>query len=173
MAKARLGLADKLMMLKRFKRFVAGMLEDIPASETELDDINLASAILFVEAMHADHENLPVERRAIEEGLSRLLSITLPEAQQLRIQAEEKMHHVVSLHEFVGLLNEEFSPAQKEKLIEGMWQVAHADSVLDKYEEHVIRRVAELLHVGHSAFIRAKLKVTEEGGEPINKETSD
>ena len=150
-------------MLKRFHQLVSRVFEELPSTEGELDEIHLASAILFVEAMHADHNVLPEEQSAIEEGLQSLLNISSSAAHQLRVVAEQRMHELVSLHEFIGLVNQEFSTVQKEKLIEGMWRVAHADSTLDKYEEHVIRRIADLLHVGHSGFIRAKLKVIEEG----------
>jgi len=37
-----------------------------------------------------------------------------------------------------------------------MWEIAYADNQLDKYEEYVIRKVADLIHVSHSEFIRAK-----------------
>ena len=37
-----------------------------------------------------------------------------------------------------------------------MWRVAFADGNVDKYEEHLIRRVHELLHLDHSDFIAAK-----------------
>jgi len=38
-----------------------------------------------------------------------------------------------------------------------MWAVAYANGNLDKYEEHLIRRVAELTYVAHEDYIRAKL----------------
>ena len=37
-----------------------------------------------------------------------------------------------------------------------MWQVAMADNALSQYEEHVIRKVADLLYVPHGDFIAAK-----------------
>jgi uncharacterized tellurite resistance protein B-like protein len=38
-----------------------------------------------------------------------------------------------------------------------MWQVAYADGRLDKYEEGLIRQVAELTYVPHAEYIRTKL----------------
>ena len=38
-----------------------------------------------------------------------------------------------------------------------MWRVAYADGRLDKYEESLIRQVAELTYVSHSDYIRLKL----------------
>ena len=38
-----------------------------------------------------------------------------------------------------------------------MWAVAYADGNVDKYEEHLIRQVAELTYVPHSDYIQSKL----------------
>jgi len=37
-------------------------------------------------------------------------------------------------------------------------KMAYADHELDKYEEHLLRRLAELLHVPHKDFIQTKHK---------------
>jgi uncharacterized tellurite resistance protein B-like protein len=37
-----------------------------------------------------------------------------------------------------------------------LWQLAYADQTIDKFEEHLIRKLAELLHVPHKHFIQAK-----------------
>jgi uncharacterized tellurite resistance protein B-like protein len=44
-------------------------------------------------------------------------------------------------------------------LIENLWRIAFADGELHHYEEHVIRRIADLIHVSHMDFIAAKLRV--------------
>ena len=43
-------------------------------------------------------------------------------------------------------------------MVELLWRVAYADGDLDKYEEHLVRRIADLIHVPHSVFIRMKHK---------------
>jgi uncharacterized tellurite resistance protein B-like protein len=47
---------------------------------------------------------------------------------------------------------------QKVRIVELLWTVAFADSHQDKHEEHLIRRIADLLHVSHKDFIAAKFK---------------
>ena len=42
-----------------------------------------------------------------------------------------------------------------------MWQVAYADGELSKYEDHLIRRTADLLYVAHTDFIRGKHRAQE------------
>ena len=36
-------------------------------------------------------------------------------------------------------------------------KILMADDEVDKYEEHLVRRIAELLYVSHRDYIRAKL----------------
>ena len=57
------------------------------------------------------------------------------------------------------LINDQFNPEQKYRLIVALWQVANADGIISKHEDHLIRNVADLIYVSHSNFIRAKLEV--------------
>jgi len=41
--------------------------------------------------------------------------------------------------------------------------VAYADGILDKHEEHIVRRIADLIHLRHSDFIRSKLAIRDAG----------
>jgi uncharacterized tellurite resistance protein B-like protein len=62
-----------------------------------------------------------------------------------------------SLYEFTRIINDHYSAQQKVQLIGAMWAVAFADGNLDKYEEALIRQVAELTYVPHQDYIRCKL----------------
>ncbi len=44
-------------------------------------------------------------------------------------------------------------------MVEMLWQVALADRRLDKHEDHLVRRIAELLYVSHSDLIRIRNRV--------------
>ena len=54
-------------------------------------------------------------------------------------------------------MNEHFTQAQKIHVVELMWQVAYADGHLDANENHLISKIAGLLHVTHGEYIAAKL----------------
>ena len=62
----------------------------------------------------------------------------------------------VSLHEQIDLINGNFSPQQKFVLVRGLWQVACADRRIHHHEEALIRRLADLLYLSHTDFIRSK-----------------
>ena len=73
--------------------------------------------------------------------------------------AENQAKEATSLYEFTSLINSDYDYSQKVGLIENMWRIAFSDNNLDKYEDHLIRKISDLIYVSHSDFIRAKLKV--------------
>lgn len=60
----------------------------------------------------------------------------------------------------INALQRQFSLSQCEldQLVEPMWHIAFSDGELDKYEDYLIRKITELIHVSHGDFIRCKLK---------------
>lgn len=120
--------------------------------------LHLAAAALFVEVLRADGEFSTVERDTLLKALGEKFELPAAEAAELLALADATAQEAVGLHQFTSEINRRFTAEQKRRLIEYLWLVAHADGVLDYREEHVIRRVAELIHVPHSAFIAAKLR---------------
>ncbi len=68
----------------------------------------------------------------------------------------------MSLYEFTRLLNEQLSREERIRIVEMLWRVAFVDSVIDKYEEYYIRKIADLLYVSHRDYIKAKHRVSEQ-----------
>ena len=121
----------------------------------------IAGAALLVEMSRADHEVTAVERGAIESALRQAFDLDAGGAALLYREAERHADDATSLYEFTRLINDHFVPSEKERLVELLWLVAFADGALDKYEEHLVRRVADLTYVSHAAFIRTKHRAME------------
>lgn len=117
-----------------------------------------AAAVLLVEVMAADDEFDDVESETIRQSLIRHFHLSTEEADQLLAESEQSHHETHDLYEFTNVVNGEFQAPQKFELLKSMWKVAYADGVIDRYEEHMIRKLAELLHLSHSDFIRARLE---------------
>ncbi|MEX2131960.1 MAG: TerB family tellurite resistance protein [Pseudohongiellaceae bacterium] len=119
----------------------------------------LAAAALMVELMHTDNQ---LDAREFSEFLKVLkTTFALSEASltELDSLARDEASQATSLYQFTRLINDLYSYDEKVLLIENMWRIAFADEVLNKYEDHLIRKVAELIHVSHSDFIRTKLRI--------------
>lgn len=123
--------------------------------------VELATAVLLVEAMRADQGTAPEERAAIERALQDRFGLAAAQVQELLAAAEDRSRHANDFFAFTHVLNERLTHAQKVQVVEQMWQVAWVDGSADPGESHVISRVAGLLHVTHGESIAAKLRARE------------
>ncbi|MDB5881418.1 MAG: TerB family tellurite resistance protein [Ramlibacter sp.] len=152
-----------LSSLKEFLDSFTGPSEAQSAQEAERA-VRLAAAVLLVEVMRADPANTPAERAAVVAGLRERFSFADDEVARLVDLAQAEAEHANDYYRFTSLLNERFSQPQKIALVEAMWQVAYADAHLDANENHVISKLAELLHVTHGEYIGAKMRAKEAAG---------
>jgi len=133
---------------------------EMPARESEEDRrhrMHLAAAALLVETARADFTEDLAERDALETLLADALELERAEVHELVEAASERVDEATSLYEFTRVINDHYSAEQKLQLVDSMWAVAYTDGDLDKYEEHLIRQVAELTYVPHGDYIRSKL----------------
>jgi uncharacterized tellurite resistance protein B-like protein len=146
-------------MLAKVQSLVKSMLEsaDQPADKTR--NLQLAAAALLVEVSAADFERHPEERRAIFDALSKVFELDHATVKSLVDGADHLVHTATSLYEFTRVLNDHCTHQEKLYLIEQCWRVAFADGHLDKYEDHRIRKLSDLLYIPHREFIQTKLKV--------------
>ena len=135
-------------------RFLA-LFTDPPKTRTR-HDIHMAGAALLVEIMRADHAVGDDEIAALKSSLIRIFGLTNADADALIQRARTQVTASNDLFQFTDVVNSQWNDDEKYQLMVGLWQVAYADQVLDKYEEHMVRRIADLLYVPHSQFIRAR-----------------
>ena len=147
-------------MLNSIKQFF----EQNISLETEVDiehRLKLATAALMIEIMKQDGETKNEEVEAVKLALQTKFELTKTEINELFALANEEARQSVDLYQFTSLIREHFSSEKKIKTIEYLWAVAYADNHLDAHEEHLIRRIAELLYVTHQDFMKAKHKIQE------------
>jgi uncharacterized tellurite resistance protein B-like protein len=118
----------------------------------------LAAAALLIETARADFTQDETEQAALERLLCATLELEPAEVRALVDAAGKRVDEATSLYQFTRVINDHYDARRKLQLIRDMWDVAFADGRLDKYEEHLIRRVAELIYVPHAAYIRSKLE---------------
>jgi len=124
--------------------------------------LQLATAVLLVEVMQADTEIDLAERNAVLAALRRQFPLGDDELARLVAQAEQTAKGAYDYHRFTSSINERFTQAQKVHMVEAMWQVAYADAHLDAHENHLISKIAGLLHVTHGEYIAAKMRAKED-----------
>ena len=151
-------------MLTRLQDFFSFYLgENADAGTTLEHKLQLAAAALLVEMSHADDNVSSEEELKIAQLLNDRFQLSTDEIKSLMELAQDKKHEATDYFEFTSLLNQHYTQDKKIKLVEDLWSVAYSDDHLDKFEEHLLRRLSELLHVPHQDFIRTKHKVLKNG----------
>jgi len=142
-------------MYSRIKAFFQSV--EIEIDDDELSVIASSAAMLLFEVAWADHEITDVEIEHISNALSDLFELPEDQIDQIVSQARTAHEDSISVFSFTREITECFSQAERFKLITAMWQLALSDSEIHKYEEHIIRKIADLIYVSHADFIKAKL----------------
>jgi uncharacterized tellurite resistance protein B-like protein len=130
---------------------------DADSPEEQARALKLACAVLLVEVNQADTAIDATERQIILTGLSQQFALNSDESGRLLELAAETAKGAYDYHRFTSIINDHFSQAKKIQIVESMWKVAYADGHLDADENHLISKVAGLLHVTHGEYIAAKL----------------
>ncbi|HEB26466.1 MAG TPA: TerB family tellurite resistance protein [Porticoccus sp.] len=141
-------------MIDRLKQFFTT--EIVNQSGDKEHQQQLAAASLMVEIMVIDRKLESAERNVIQQLLQKQFELSDAEIERLIELAQQEVDEATSLFQFTRLVNDHFKAEEKIGLVENLWRVAYADDHLDKHEEAMIRRIADLLYVSHSDFIRAK-----------------
>ncbi|MCP5078353.1 MAG: TerB family tellurite resistance protein [Psychromonas sp.] len=143
-------------MIKKVTNYLASILKvDV---DNEKTDHRIAIASLLCAVAYADHHTSDLELQAIEASLKRLLDVDELQLETFIALAKEEVKQSTSIFDFTSQL-EALTHQERIDVIEAMWQTAYADNHLDEIEEAIIRRVAGLIYLPHSEFIRTKLKV--------------
>ncbi len=119
----------------------------------------LTAAALMVEVIAADYERKPEERAALLRVVRDSFGLDPAAAEALLTKAEKTHQQSTDYFRFTSQINRVCSQDEKVRLIENLWRVAYADGELQDVEDHVIRRIADLIHVPHMEFIAAKHRV--------------
>lgn len=140
------------------RRLFQDLLNSFTSDDVEKNTINLdhATAALLVEVMAADHELDDTESKTIKTILAKQFSLNSEQAEALLSQSTESHQEANDLYQFSKVITDHLSHDQRYDMLVNLWKVAYADRQIDRYEEHMIRKIADLLYMPHSQFMRAK-----------------
>lgn len=127
----------------------------------EADTIEVAACALLLELAMADSD---ISSDEIEQGkqvMRELFQLDQQQLTEIGEIAQERRRTSGDLYSFTKLITDHYDAEQRRRFIYSMWLVAYADQRLDKYEESLIRKIAELIHVPHSVYIQTKLAAKE------------
>ena len=145
-------------MIKRIKN----LLSNFSNQEEEIEDEKISSldkacSALLIEVAYADKVFDESEINSLRESLKETYDIDEQIIDELISEAKKTVDESTSLYEYTRVVNDEFNYSDKLELLSRIWKLAFADGNLDKYEDHLIRKISDLIHISHSDFIKIKL----------------
>jgi len=132
--------------------------ETTTSPEAQEKALRLAAGVLLYEIVRADNKVEEAERTVMRTALQSTFNLDAEETAEIMRLAEEQSRQAISIYEFTSLVDSAFSPEEKKRVVELLWLVAFADGTKDASEEHMVRKIAGLLHVAHPDFIDAKIR---------------
>jgi len=154
-------------MIDSIKEFFSQFIEPgIASSGTGSSSLQVATAALLLEMMRMDNELKDEERRAITSTLQTQFSLGRERIETLMALAEQESREANDYYQFTSLINKHCDLPQKIQIIENLWHIAMIDGHLDAHELHLMRKLADLLYIGHADYFAAKQRARESAGLP-------
>lgn len=121
-----------------------------------LSETQFMAVVLLLQLSHADFDSTEQEQQLVLGYLQREYQLAPDIAQQVLAQANQLAADATCLHAYTSKLKV-LSETERLALLNQLWQLAWADGSVDPNEEMMLRKVADLLFIRHSDFIKAKL----------------
>jgi uncharacterized tellurite resistance protein B-like protein len=150
-------------MLKSIRDFFESHIAATSTPSDERHSIQLATAALLVEVARIDSQSTEDERSVVLRAVREKFGLGADEAAALIELAEAEMTQANDYFQFTSLVNRHFTQEQKLRIIELMWRVAYADAELSAHENHLMRKIGDLLHITHGDYIAAKMRAQSAG----------
>ncbi len=146
--------------MKKFLKILDGFVSSTDTIVEEdiqsFDEMTLATCVLLIEVSLSDDSYDDEEKDKIIGILKSKYSLDDAQINVLLELADKKNKEMISLYDWTSKINEIYTYEQKKELIKSLWDVAFADGRIDKYEDHTIRKIADLIYVKHEDFMKAK-----------------
>jgi len=133
---------------------IRGKTEEAPEQRDHL--LALAAGALLIEVAWADHDIATGEMAVIRSALSDQFELSKAEVDEIIRESRDQHDESVGLYAFTRTLVEAWDEQRRFELLVSLWRLAYSDANLDRFEEHTIRKISELLYVSHARFIEAK-----------------
>lgn len=151
--------------LKKLLDRIVAVPKDAPPQDLDAV-LRLASAVLIAEVVRSDLDVDPRERDAMRAALRDKFGLPDDEVAALVAHAEQTARDSTDLYTFTSQVNAQFAMPQKLQLLEHLWRVAYANGEIDDHERHIVRRIADLMHVPQGASMGIRQRVAHESAKP-------
>jgi len=154
-------------VLEAIKNFITNLADGETQAQTQSFDDNdyrVAVAALLIHAAAIDGNLSGAEREMLAALLKRRFALDDGTTDLLLEQATQAEQDAVDLYRFTSLLNRSLDEEGRLRVIKMMWEIAFSDGAITEFEDNLIWRAADLLHVSQHERIALRRGVAAERG---------
>lgn len=118
--------------------------------------IRLATAVLMIDVARADHVFEETEFDRVLQLVESHFKLQPEDAAELVNSASDEAEDLISAYDFTSILHRHLDDEEKARIVGMLWQIAYADGELDKYEDSLVLKISDLLHVSRARVMRLK-----------------
>jgi len=137
--------------------------QETPPEPKQINDKIALGVLLWVVA-EADSRFLSKEEEKIKDVLTKFCKVSQEDLDIILSSIKEAAVERIDLYRFTNEVGSDLDHVAKIRIIEILFRVACVDKDLDNEELETIRKISGLLHITHSEFIDAKIKIKKECG---------
>lgn len=157
-------------MFEKLKSFLIQNRENSPLNKYpdpigQASKIQIAATALMVEMANSDGNITEEEYESIVNSVKNVFKIEKEKVKELIKISKEELKESVSLYEFSGVINANFSHEEKIELMDQLWMLIYTDHKLDKYEDKLIKQIGGMLKLDHKEIINSKLFIKQQMGK--------
>ena len=151
-------------MLNKLNNFLSAIIPPGDSDKHNEITLQLATAVLLIEVMQSDAECAFEEQAAILKILKDRFHLSDAEVAQLSERAQQASREANDFHQFTTLINRELEVPEKIRIVEYLWQVVYADGKVSAHENHIMRKLVDLLHISLGDNVAAKARAQAAAG---------
>lgn len=147
-------------MLDSLRSFLSELTDETAEPQRfDRDDERLAAAALLIHVSMIDGVQSESERTMLREVLQGEFDLGDGDADRLIAAATAADREAIDLYGFTSLLNRRLDEAGRLRVVEMMWEIVYADGRMNEFEDNIVWRAADLLHISQHDRIALRQRV--------------
>jgi len=143
---------------------ISAFLKTLHAPHKELDknspSLEIACTVLLCEVMKADGILQGEEKQSLKAFILAQFNMKEDAINEIIKIALKVSDDATDFYQFTKKINHHYTIEQRIEIIGYLWKLAYADGELATLEEHIIRKISDLLHLRQNEYIQTKLANT-------------
>lgn len=146
-------------MLQSISDLISSIVSGGEKTTFDDNDYRLSAAALLVHVAASDDSFDQTERAVLHDALTQRFDVEPEDANAMIDAAVAADREAVDLYQFTSMINRALDDEGKKKLVEVLFLIGYADGKLTEFENNIVWRASELLHVSSQDRVEIRRRI--------------